>query len=84
MRNHDDVVKRLRLRVKTECDSEVILRLVEYLDDPAIGLEQALRILDGSMAVAMLDAEQDCIWLATNGGRPLWLMRLRDDRRDMG
>lgn len=81
LRNHDDVAMRLRLRVNTECDSEVILRLVEHYGDAALGLDRAMRIFDGSMAVAMLDVEQDCVWLATNGHRPLWLLRLVNDRR---
>ena len=32
------------------------------------------------MSVALLDSRKSVVYLTTNGGRPLWLCRLRDGR----
>ena len=43
----------ISLRLRSECDSEVLLRLVEASEHPAAGLELCLRETRGSMAVAL-------------------------------
>jgi glucosamine 6-phosphate synthetase-like amidotransferase/phosphosugar isomerase protein len=68
--------------LRSDCDSETILRTVEDADDPAIGLAEALRVCDGSIATLMLDAKRDgLIWIARNSASPLFLLRLQNDRR---
>jgi glucosamine 6-phosphate synthetase-like amidotransferase/phosphosugar isomerase protein len=79
--NHDEVADKYNLTLTTGCDSEVLLRLVESYPHRARGLAECLREIKGSMAVAVYDEYRDCVWLCRNGGRPLWLARLRGDRR---
>ena len=69
------------LRLNSQCDSELILRMVESVKEPAQGLQRAMDRLRGSMAVALLDAKRHIVWLARNEGRPLWTLKLRGDRR---
>lgn len=78
--DHRDIATKMSLSLDSDCDSEILLRLVEASDDPALGLEDAME-LEGSMAVAVLDTRLRLIWLAHNEGRDLWLLRLKDDRR---
>jgi glucosamine 6-phosphate synthetase-like amidotransferase/phosphosugar isomerase protein len=79
--NHADLFDQFSLRPRTECDSEVLLRVAEQAKQPSDGLATCLREVRGSMAVAALDARRGVVYLATNGGRPLWVCRLRDGRR---
>ena len=79
--DYREIADKYALRQRSECDSEVLLRLVEVSDHPAAGLEACLRETRGSMAVALYDERDNIIWLARNGGRPLWLARLARDRR---
>jgi glutamine phosphoribosylpyrophosphate amidotransferase len=79
--NEADLVDQFSLRRQSECDSEVLLRVVEQAKTPAEGLETCLREVQGSMAVAVLDSRRSVIYLVTNGGRPLWICRLRDGQR---
>jgi len=77
---HQDVARMLGLRLTSECDSEVILRLVETAQSPQDGLEDALSILRGSLAIVLLDAQDGSLYFARNDGRPLWLSQLDDGR----
>ena len=79
--DHEFVCERRGLELRSDCDSEAILRLIEAARTPPLGLAEALRDLSGSMAVALYDARSDVTYLARNEGRPLWLMRLVHDRR---
>jgi len=75
--NHEDVVQHHQLALQSECDSEAILRLIEATGEPIKGLSTVLGEFEGSMAVALFDAQTGLIWLATNGGRPLLLCKLK-------
>jgi glucosamine--fructose-6-phosphate aminotransferase (isomerizing) len=79
--NHRDVADNLSLDLTSDCDSEVLLRLVETAPEVAGGLQDCLKYVRGSMAIAAYERAADCVWLAHNGGRPLWLARMRQDRR---
>jgi glutamine phosphoribosylpyrophosphate amidotransferase len=79
--NHEDVADELSLKLQTDCDSEVLLRLVETATSVPRGLQDCLRLVKGSMAIAVFDKATGFVWLAQNGGRPLWLARLKKDRR---
>lgn len=78
--DHKHAAAKRRLRLKTECDSEILLRLIEAARHPAIGLEEALLLLRGSIAAVVLDSKTGMLWLARNHGRELWLLKLRDGR----
>lgn len=79
--NHLDVADALNLRLESDCDSEVLLRIIETADDIPRGLALCHRELKGSMAIAVLEGSTGTVWLSRNEGRPLWLGRLRNDRR---
>jgi glucosamine 6-phosphate synthetase-like amidotransferase/phosphosugar isomerase protein len=79
--NHRELADKYALKLDSDCDSEVLLRMVAASTDPAAGLRTCLREVQGSMAVAVYDRQREVVWLARNAGRPLWLARLRDDRR---
>jgi glucosamine 6-phosphate synthetase-like amidotransferase/phosphosugar isomerase protein len=74
--NHHDVALHHHLALRTECDSEVVLRLAEAADHPAIGLAVALSELRGGTAAAVLDGRRKTIWVARNAGRPAWLLEV--------
>lgn len=79
--NHEDIADDLSLYLKTECDSEVLLRIEETATSVPRGLQDCLRLVKGSMAIAVYERATGFVWLAHNGGRPLWLARLKKDRR---
>lgn len=78
--NHADIDERHQLRRDGDCDSESLLRLIEKVGHPRAGLACCLTEFKGSMAVALYDAKSRLLWLATNGGRPLWVCRLKGER----
>ena len=80
LRTHRDIAKRHGLRLRTDCDSEALLRLVESFSSPLQGLRACLDEVEGSMAVAILDARREALWFARNAGNPLWLCKLEDKR----
>ena len=79
--NDADLLDQFSLRRRSECDSDVLLQIVEQAKTPAEGLTTCLREVRGSMAVAVLDSSRGVIYLVCNSGRPLWFCRLRDKRR---
>jgi len=79
--NHADLADKYALKLESDCDSEVLLRMVEEARNPAAGLRTCLREVQGSMAVAVYDRQKEIVWLARNRGRPLWITRLWNDRR---
>jgi len=78
--NHEEIADKFGLRLTSQCDSELLLRLVEKSESPQLGLRWCLKENHGSMAVAMYDATTATVLLARNSGRPLWLARLENDR----
>jgi glucosamine 6-phosphate synthetase-like amidotransferase/phosphosugar isomerase protein len=78
--NHADVDERHHLLRDGECDSESLLRLIERVGEPRLGLAACLTEFRGSMAVVLYDAKSRLLWMATNGGRPLWVCRLKNQR----
>ena len=82
IRNWQMIARRQELKMTSQCDSEVIIRLAEQVKHPAVGLTRALAICDGSMAVVLQDIYRSgVLWLVRNDGSPLWLLRLADDRQ---
>jgi glucosamine--fructose-6-phosphate aminotransferase (isomerizing) len=79
--NYLEIADKLALKLTSKCDSEILLRVLEASENPYFGLLSCIREVQGSMAVAVLDEQYKSVWLARNGGRPLWLGRLKDDRR---
>lgn len=79
--NHESIVHAESLDMKSECDSEVLLRLTEARDDAADGLENMFLRVDehtstASIAVAFVDRRNpDRIYLARNSGNPCYLYR---------
>lgn len=74
--NYRNVAVDQGLKLTSECDSEVVLRLVEASETPSNGLQDCLDLLDGGIAAAVLDAKKKRILLARNERRPVWLLRL--------
>jgi glucosamine 6-phosphate synthetase-like amidotransferase/phosphosugar isomerase protein len=68
--NHEEVAARYGLRLKTECDSEVILRLSELFPHPAVGLALAMDVCRGSFATVLYDQRRDTTFIA-RVGKPL-------------
>ena len=79
--NHKGIAEKHGLPLSTDVDSEVILRFVEAAEHPAVGLHHALNKVSGSMAAVVYDGQRDALYLARDTDKPLWLLRLRDDRR---
>jgi glucosamine 6-phosphate synthetase-like amidotransferase/phosphosugar isomerase protein len=79
--NHQEIADKYHLRLVSECDSEVLLRLIEAHRYPMDGIAACLRECRGSTAVALMDTSEGSLWLAHNTGRPLWVAKLRNDRR---
>ncbi|HEX2973113.1 MAG TPA: hypothetical protein VHP11_12325 [Tepidisphaeraceae bacterium] len=79
--NHAELRDKYALRLESECDSEVLLRLMETEENPVLGLSLLLREVEGSFAVAVYDQHRSALWLCRNAGRPLWLARLERDKR---
>ena len=77
---HRVIAQELALKLTTESDSELLLRLIERVRCPSRALNLAVRHIRGSMAIAVLDARKGVVYLARNDARPLWLSRLRDGR----
>jgi glucosamine 6-phosphate synthetase-like amidotransferase/phosphosugar isomerase protein len=79
--NDLELLDSFSLRRESDTDSEVLLGVVAQAKTPAEGLATCLREVRGSMAVAVLDSRTSVVYLANNGGRPLWVCRLRNERR---
>ena len=77
---HQRIAREAGLKLNTECDSEILLRLIQRFRSAPKALNAAVRHLPGSIAVAVLDARKGIVYLARNDARPLWITRLRDGR----
>jgi glucosamine 6-phosphate synthetase-like amidotransferase/phosphosugar isomerase protein len=79
--DHQATARKHGLELYSECDSEVLIRLLEQYKNPHDGLHACLGKVTGSMSIAVFDYERECLWLARNSGRPLWIAKLKGDRR---
>lgn len=73
--NFRAVAEQNGLRLHTECDSEVVLRLIENEGNVPQGLSTCLYELSGGLAAAALDVQRRSVWVARNEDRPAWLLR---------
>lgn len=78
IRNHEHIRHSEGLQIPSECDSAVLLGLIEKYQSIVQGLKMALKLVDGSMAVAVLDCSRRLLWLLRNHASPLWLCRFRN------
>lgn len=84
---------RKKYEVKSECDSEILLRILESADNYLLselnginhrlaGIRDIFSYIDnGDMAVAVGERSsvgEHKLWLFRNEGRPLWIIDLRD------
>jgi hypothetical protein len=74
--NYREIAEANDLRLDSQCDSEIVLRLVEAQRDVAAGLNDCLAQVEGGMAVVVLDMHRRSVWLARNEARPAWVLRL--------
>lgn len=81
IRDHHHVAHQNRLKLNTQCDSELLLRIAEQYMDPVDGLKNCLDICRGSMAIVAFDSELKVTYMTRNSGRPLWVMKLQNDSR---
>jgi glucosamine 6-phosphate synthetase-like amidotransferase/phosphosugar isomerase protein len=79
--DHRATARKHGLELLSECDSEVLIRLLEQYQNPHDGLKACLQKVSGSMSVVVFDYERECLWLARNSGRPLWIAKLKGGRR---
>ena len=79
--DHRATARKHGLELHSECDSEVLIRLLEQYKNPHDGLNACLKKVSGSMSIAVFDYQRECLWLARNSGRPLWIAKLKGDRR---
>ena len=77
---HEHLADQYDLQLRSQCESETILRLIEQVDDMVVGLQLAMHCIQGSIAAVLLDSHEQRLWLVRNDDRPLWLMRLQDKR----
>lgn len=77
--NDADIADEYGLRLQSQTDSEVLVRLIAAAGDPLTGLDLCLRRVTGNMAIALLDSDQRVVWLARRG-RPLWLCSFAGQR----
>lgn len=73
-----DVVKDNGISMRSETDSEIILRIMERFDDPLTGIQTLVDTVppESSMAIAALDYSLDTprLVLFRNDGRPLFVL----------
>lgn len=77
--NHREIADRYILHLRTECDSEVLLKLVQAMKHPVLGMVACLEERPG--AIAVYDSHRGVIYLGRDESRPLWLMRMKRERR---
>lgn len=56
----------------SECDSEVILRIIEQADRRIKGIQDVYKLVHGSFACSMMDERKLRVWLWRNHGNPIW------------
>jgi predicted glutamine amidotransferase len=71
VRNYESL--KAEYRTYTECDSEVILRILEKADRRVKGIQQVYKEVEGSMACALMDSRKLRMWLWRNHGNPIYL-----------
>lgn len=76
-----DAADRLGVTLTTDCDSEVIEKMISVTGSIPLGLRRCLTELRGSMGLAVVEHRSGTVWLARDPRRPLWVARLCDRRR---
>ena len=79
--DHVNAAERYGLDLRGDCDSEILIRELERYENPVHGLNACLDHFTGSMAIAVFDHRKECLWLARNASRPLWVGKLKGDTR---
>jgi asparagine synthetase B (glutamine-hydrolysing) len=77
--SHAELVDKYCLRTVSECDSEVLLRIIERAKTIPIGL--SLCLMERPGAIVVYDERRDVCWLGHDDSRPLWVCRMKNDRR---
>jgi glucosamine 6-phosphate synthetase-like amidotransferase/phosphosugar isomerase protein len=77
----EDAADRLKVKLTTDCDSEIIEKMISVTGNIPLGIRRCLSELRGSMAIAAVEHRTGTVWLARDYQRPLWVARLRDRRR---
>jgi len=75
-------VLRKNFQVLSECDSEIILRIIEAEQDRTVGIANVFSLINyGHMAVALgeIVADKKTLWLFRNRHRSLWVIDLREE-----
>jgi len=71
IRNYDSL--KAEYHCYSECDSEIILRILERADRRVKGIQNVYKEVQGSMACALLDTRKLRLWLWRNYGNPIYL-----------
>jgi glucosamine 6-phosphate synthetase-like amidotransferase/phosphosugar isomerase protein len=70
--NYFSLEAQMQLWRKTECDSEVLLRIIATeKEDIVKGIQKIFNKVQGSYACAVIDAHEQQLWLFRNNGSPL-------------
>lgn len=75
--NYEQIKHDYSLTVDSDCDSAILLGLIEKCQSIPQAMKLALEIVDGSMAVAILDCSSRLLWLVRDHRTPLWICRFR-------
>jgi glucosamine 6-phosphate synthetase-like amidotransferase/phosphosugar isomerase protein len=79
IKNHRELADKHGLDLRGECDSEVIVRMLEKSpNNIGMGLKNSLKAIEGSAAI--LVHKNGLVWLARNNANPLWLARFKGQR----
>jgi glucosamine 6-phosphate synthetase-like amidotransferase/phosphosugar isomerase protein len=79
--NVEDILCRHDLTMQTTVDTECAARLIERVGSIPEGMYRCMMELRGAQALAVLDHRTGTTYLCRDDNRPLWVCRLRDQRR---
>lgn len=79
--NIREIQDRDSLHLRTDCDSELAVRMIERVGSIPEGMRLCLEELRGAQALAVLDHRTGIVFLCRDSNRPLWVCRLKDKRR---
>lgn len=77
--SHRDLADNYCLRLKSNCDSEVLLRIIERSKSIQLGMSICLR--EGPGSIVVYDSREHCLWLGRDESRPLWICKIKNDHR---
>ena len=77
--SHRDLADKFCLRLKSDCDSEVLLRIIERSKSIPMGMSICLR--EGPGSIVVYDSREHCLWLGRDESRPLWICKIKNDHR---